>query len=119
MLRHSGKEVVRRDAILRRRRNSYASSGAFRPYELRGSQEIRRADEAETAYQERRPRRRYPTASRGDRLQTVWRTLDELQRAAVAEVVHSEGTYFRADRFRAKYGSDPVWESGEENRYYR
>ena len=55
----------------------------------------------------------------GDRLQTVWRTLDELQRAAVAEVVHSEGTYFRADRFRAKYGSDPVWESGEENRYYR
>src|SRR5437870_937167 len=55
MLRHSGKEVVRRDAILRRRRNSYASSGAFRPYELRGSQEIRRADEAETAYQERRP----------------------------------------------------------------
>src|SRR5947209_8122491 len=65
MLRHSGKEVVRRDAILRRRRNSYASGGAFRPYELRGSQEIRRADEAETAYQERRPRRRYPTASRG------------------------------------------------------
>ena len=34
-------------------------------------------------------------------------------------MVHSEGTYFRADRFRAKYGSDPVWESGEENRYYR
>src|SRR2546425_511396 len=33
MLRHSGKEVVRRDAILRRRRNSYASGGAFRPYE--------------------------------------------------------------------------------------
>ena len=55
----------------------------------------------------------------GDRLQTVWRSLDELQRAAVAEVVHSEGTYFRPDRFRAKYGSDPVWESSEENRYHR
>ncbi|PYS48418.1 MAG: hypothetical protein DMG13_25590 [Acidobacteria bacterium] len=55
----------------------------------------------------------------GDRLRTVWQGLDELQRAAVAEVVHSEEDYFLPDRFRAKYGSDPVWESGEENRYYR
>src|SRR5437867_4502240 len=55
----------------------------------------------------------------GDRLQTVWQSLDELQRAAVAEVVHSGGTYFPADQFRAKYGSDPVWESSGENRYWR
>src|SRR5437867_3208115 len=55
----------------------------------------------------------------GDGLQTAWRGLDELQRAAVAEVVHSEETYFPADLFRAKYGRDPVWESNEENRYYR
>jgi hypothetical protein len=55
----------------------------------------------------------------GNRLQTVWQSLDELQRAAVAEVVHSDGTYFPAELFQAKYGSDPVWESGEENEYYR
>ena len=55
----------------------------------------------------------------GDGLQTVWQGLDELQRAAVAEVVHSAGTYFRRDRFRAKYGRDAVWESSEENRYRR
>src|SRR2546428_8914806 len=55
----------------------------------------------------------------GDGLQTAWRGLDELQRAAVAEVVHSEETYFPADLFQAKYGRDPVWESNEENRYYR
>ena len=55
----------------------------------------------------------------GDGLQTAWRGLDELQRAAVAEVVHSEETYFPADLFRAKYGRDPVWGSNEENRYYR
>jgi hypothetical protein len=55
----------------------------------------------------------------GDGLRAVWQGLDELQRAAVAEVVHSEGTYFPRDRFRAKYGKDPTWESNEENRYYR
>src|SRR5439155_17031048 len=55
----------------------------------------------------------------GDGLQTAWRGLDELQRAAVAEVVHSEETYFPADLFRAKYGQNPVWESKEENRYHR
>jgi hypothetical protein len=55
----------------------------------------------------------------GDGLRTVWQGLDELQRAAVAEVVHSEEDHFLPDRFPAKYGSDPVWESGGENRYHR
>ena len=55
----------------------------------------------------------------GSGLQAAWRHLDELQRAAVAEVVHSEETYFPADLFHAKYGRSPVWESNEENRYYR
>src|SRR5438128_1784913 len=55
----------------------------------------------------------------GDGLQTAWQGLDELQRAAVAEVVRSEETYFPTDLFRAKYGLDPVWESNEENRYHR
>lgn len=47
----------------------------------------------------------------GDRIRTVWQSLDELQRAAVAEVVHSGGTTFRSDRFRAKYSRDPTWGS--------
>jgi len=47
----------------------------------------------------------------GDRLRTVWQGMDELQRAAVAEVVHSEGTMFHSDRFRAKYGRLPAWGS--------
>jgi len=48
----------------------------------------------------------------GNGLRTVWQSLDELQRAAVAEVVHSPWeTFFPADRFRAKYGSDPNWGS--------
>jgi hypothetical protein len=37
--------------------------------------------------------------------------LDELQRAAVAEVVHSPSATFSAGRFRAKYGGDPDWGS--------
>jgi len=48
-----------------------------------------------------------------DRLRTVWQGLNELQRAAVAEVVHSSSTQFHADRFRAKYGKDPDWGSAD------
>jgi hypothetical protein len=47
----------------------------------------------------------------GAGLQKVWQSLDELQRAAVAEVVHSEENHFPGYRFRAKYGGDPIWES--------
>lgn len=43
----------------------------------------------------------------GDGLHLVWEELDELQRAAVAEVVHSDSTEFDPGRFRAKYGADP------------
>jgi len=53
----------------------------------------------------------------GDRLRTVWQTLDELQKAAVAEVVHSHSTSFAADRFHAKYGRYPAW--GSLNEYKR
>lgn len=55
----------------------------------------------------------------GDRLRIVWQSLDEIQRAAVAEVVHSSGTKFPADQFRAKYGEDPNWGSTEEHEYRR
>lgn len=53
----------------------------------------------------------------GERLRTIWQGLDELQRAAVAEVVYSGSSQFVADRFRAKYGRDPFW--GSLDRYRR
>lgn len=40
----------------------------------------------------------------GNRLRTAWQSLDELQKAAVAAVVHWHGTQFPAARFQAKYG---------------
>jgi hypothetical protein len=43
----------------------------------------------------------------GDRLRAVWRGLDELQQAAVSEVVHADSAWFDEARFRAKYGKDP------------
>lgn len=46
---------------------------------------------------------------KGDRLHAVWEGLDELQRAAVAEVVHADSDRFDVSRFRAKYGKDPDW----------
>ena len=53
----------------------------------------------------------------GERLRTIWQCLDEVQRAAVAEVVHSGSSRFVANRFRAKYGRDPSW--GSLDRYRR
>jgi len=55
----------------------------------------------------------------GERIRTVWQSLDEIQRAAVAEVVHSRSTQFPADRFRAKYGQDPNWWSADKYLYGR
>lgn len=52
----------------------------------------------------------------GDRLRLVWEQLDETQRAAVAEVVHSHNTVFDAARFQAKYARDPLWGSLDEYR---
>lgn len=45
----------------------------------------------------------------GEGLRAAWQSLDEIQRAAVAEVVHSNSGKFLADLFRAKYGRDPLW----------
>jgi len=55
----------------------------------------------------------------GERLRAVWQGLDELQQAAVAEVVHADSARFDAGRFRAKYGKDPNWGSEEGNLGYR
>ena len=55
----------------------------------------------------------------GERLRTVWQCLDELQRAAVAEVVHSSSTQFFADRFHAKYGRDPNWGTTDKYGHHR
>jgi hypothetical protein len=48
----------------------------------------------------------------GDSLCALWEQLDELQKAAVAEATHSTDGRFYHDRFRAKYGKDPVWGTG-------
>jgi hypothetical protein len=53
----------------------------------------------------------------GERLKSVWQGLDELQRAAVAEVVHSSTSHFLADRFAAKYGRSPDWGSTDKYGY--
>jgi hypothetical protein len=55
----------------------------------------------------------------GERLRTIWQCLDGLQRAAVAEVVHSSSTQFFADRFHAKYGQDPNWGTSDAHGYHR
>jgi XPB/Ssl2-like helicase family protein len=52
-----------------------------------------------------------------DRLRSVWQRLDELQQAAVAEVVHADSGRFDAARFRAKYGKDPDWGSEYHDGY--
>lgn len=51
----------------------------------------------------------------GERLQAAWESLDEVQQAAVAEVVHGVDSYFYADRFFAKYRRRPKW--GEFSRF--
>jgi hypothetical protein len=45
----------------------------------------------------------------GERLRMVWESLDEWQRAAVAEAVHSPSSQLNANVFRAKYGRYPDW----------
>jgi hypothetical protein len=55
----------------------------------------------------------------GEGLKTVWQGLDDLQRAAVAEVVHSSSTHFLADRFAAKYGRNPNWGTADKYGYRR
>lgn len=45
----------------------------------------------------------------GEPLAALWERLGELDRAAVAEVVHGPERRFLPDQFRAKYGGDPNW----------
>jgi Helicase conserved C-terminal domain len=45
----------------------------------------------------------------GEPLVALWERLGELDRAAVAEVVHGPEHRFQPDQFRAKYGGDPNW----------
>jgi hypothetical protein len=44
-----------------------------------------------------------------DILREAWERLNDIQRAAVAEVVHGHSPRFGHDRFLAKYGSSPDW----------
>ncbi|MHB1710541.1 MAG: helicase-associated domain-containing protein [Acidimicrobiales bacterium] len=53
----------------------------------------------------------------GSGLHRVWDNLDELQKAAVSEVVHASDPRFPPDRFRAKYGRGPDW--GSLGKYVR
>lgn len=53
----------------------------------------------------------------GDGLESIWEELDELQRAAIAEVVHSDSTFFRVERFIAKYGGIPDLGKLDEDDY--
>jgi len=55
----------------------------------------------------------------GEGLRTVWESLDEIQRAAVAEAVHSPSSVFHAGLFRAKYGQDPDWGAIPKSGYDR
>ncbi|HCF57000.1 MAG TPA: hypothetical protein DFS52_03260 [Myxococcales bacterium] len=50
-------------------------------------------------------------------MRKAWDRLDELQKAAIAEVVHSAGTEFDAERFSAKYGRLPDF--GTVNKWSR
>lgn len=45
----------------------------------------------------------------GAKLKDLWSKLDELQQAAIAEVVHSSTDYYNRERFQAKYGQEPNW----------
>ena len=48
----------------------------------------------------------------GNKLRSLWKKLDSLQQAAVAEIVHSPDSEFDVFRFRAKYGQLPDFGSG-------
>jgi hypothetical protein len=51
----------------------------------------------------------------GQELKALWKQLDPLQQAAIAEVVHSIDNQFEAVRFQAKYGQLPDF--GSRDRY--
>src|SRR5512135_2813529 len=45
----------------------------------------------------------------GDNLKALWRQLDTLQQAAIAETVYSQDSSFHPGQFSAKYGRAPNW----------
>jgi len=49
----------------------------------------------------------------GVKIKKIWQRLDDLQKAAIAEVVHSSGNDYRADSFVAKYGQMPNFGTGD------
>lgn len=51
----------------------------------------------------------------GQNLKQVWMQLDDIQKAAVAEVIHGQDGYYHPHVFRAKYGQEPDW--GKSDRY--
>lgn len=55
----------------------------------------------------------------GDGLRGLWERLDEAQRMAVSEVVHSPDGLFRAERFQARYGRQPNWGTRDQWGYNR
>lgn len=55
----------------------------------------------------------------GDELRKLWEQLDETQRTAVSEVVHSPDGLFRAERFQARYGRQPNWGTRDRWGYNR
>ena len=50
-------------------------------------------------------------------LRLLWNRLDETQRNAVAETVHSDNLYFNAERFQAKYGQSPAFSVSESKQW--
>ncbi len=52
----------------------------------------------------------------GESLRALWEGLDDLQRKAVAETIHSGSPVFNAARFTAKYGAMPVF-GAKKNRW--
>ncbi len=55
----------------------------------------------------------------GEGLPALWEKLDDLQRKAVAETVHSDSPFFNAERFKAKYGALPVFGTKDDRWTWR
>jgi hypothetical protein len=49
----------------------------------------------------------------GAKIRQIWHRLDELQKSAIAEVVHASTNDYRADSFVAKYGHKPNFGTGD------
>ena len=54
----------------------------------------------------------------GDNLRRLYEQLDEMQQKAVSEAVWDKEGYFRADRFKAKYGGTPVFATKRDERTF-